>query len=218
MSKTDDTSKKKKKQTKEKVHMHKDWNITNYIDPIDRTFLMWTLTIGIGELLVIGWPITALEIYGGKAILNVVLFFFGIRGIILIYSALSSQRVYRMHGSDGVKHNPLRVLSMFSNSTALALWWTLAFVTGVMFGIIMIGISASTYSFISHHLVLYWITLGFYIGTTIESFFVAQFLYSQAIHNNVMYYKKKDKLKRERAKKKELKKKNVLYEISISTV
>ena len=80
------TSKKKRKRKDVKHH---GVVITKWVSSIDKRFLFWTLLIGIGEFLVVAWPATALGVFGAEAMLNFVLFVYAIRGILLIWAALS---------------------------------------------------------------------------------------------------------------------------------
>jgi len=180
------TSKKKKKKTV----AHHGVIITKWVSHIDRRFLFWTLLIGIGEFLVTAWPATALGVFGAEAMLNFVLFVYAIRGILLIWAALSAESVHMMHGLEGVNGSPFRVYGKFRESTSLTIWWILAYIIGGIFGAILLIVVAATYTWWDCKL-LYWLSVGFYIGTTIESFIVPTFMYRKAVHENVEYYMKK---------------------------
>ena len=186
--------------TKKKKVVHHGVEITKWVKAIDKNFLCWTLLIGIGEFLVVGWPATAFGVFGGEAMISFFLVFYGIRGILLIYSALSAEGIYIYHGMEGVKDSPLRVLGSFRDSYALSIWWAIAYIVGGMLGLMVTIFVAATYTWYSCKL-LFWLTLGFYIGTTLESFIIPTFMYRKAVHNNVTYYIKKEK-KRKRKKKK----------------
>lgn len=179
-----------KKKKKKGAVAHHGVAITKWVSHIDRRFMFWTLLIGVFEFLVCAWPATALGVFGADAMLNFVLFVYAIRGILLIWAALSAESVHLMHGLEGVNGSPFRVYGKFRESTALTIWWILAYVIGGIFGAILLIIVASTYTWHSCKL-LYWLSVGFYAGTTIESFIVPTFMYRKAVHDNLEYYMKK---------------------------
>lgn len=185
---------------KKKKVVHHGVEITKWVKNIDKTFLCWTLLIGIGEFLVVGWPATAFGVFGGEAIVSFILLFYGIRGILLIYSALSAQGIYIYHGVEGVKDSPLRIFGYFKDSYALSIWWGLAYIIGGLCGLVITIFVAATYTWYSCKL-LFWLTFGFYLGTTIESFIIPTLMYKKAVHNNVTYYLKKEKKRKKKKKK-----------------
>ncbi len=199
------TTKTGKKNKREVIHH--GTVITAWVKHIDKRFLFWTLTIGIGEFLVSAWPATALGVFGADAMLNFVLFVYAIRGLLLIYAALSAESIHFMHGMEGVRNSPFRVYGSFRESNALMIWWVLAYIIGGLFGLVLLIVVASTYTWWGCKL-LYWLSVGFYTGTTIESFIIPTFLYSKAIDDNVKFYMKKAKedksiKSRSKSKKKE---------------
>lgn len=179
----------RQKKKKNKV-IHHGVAITRFVKHIDRAFLFWTLFIGIGEFLVTAWPATALGVFGVDAMMNFVLFVYAIRGILLIYAALSAESIYLMHGMEGVKGSPFRVFGAFRDSWALAAWWIIAYIIGGIFGAILTITVAATYTWYSCKL-LYGLSVGFYAVTTLESFVVPTFMYRKAIHENVTFYMRK---------------------------
>jgi len=113
-------------------------------------------------------------------------------------AALKTERVYLLHGAEGVKSNPLRIAGIFRQSTLLSLWLILAYLVGGIGGIIMTGITGALFREVPLTLAI--LSVTFYALTTIESFCIPTLLYNRAIDKPIERHKIRAQKRLERVK------------------
>ena len=178
--------KKKKKQPKIEHH---GVNIAPHIRKLNKTFFIWIFLLALVELAFLFWPIWALVKYGMDAFLSIFLLHYFFRGVALLVVAFNTKRIYLFHGMKSVNGNPLRILSQFSASPFLTIWWIFVYLFGVVVDTVVLIVHLALYTWYSKEDLngtYYWVTAIVYVISIIESYYVVTVIYKRALDDNFL--------------------------------
>lgn len=133
----------------------------------------WTILLFLVlELILTAWPITATVLWGFEAALTWIWFLYIPRVIFLLWAVLSTSEVITLFGSGApARGNVMRMMGAFAPSTTLAVWTVMAWVGGVIVGLILLVITAATFVFFRRMdlLLLYGLSIGIGVVAVLES-------------------------------------------------
>lgn len=135
-----------------------------------KRYFRWTIVFfGVVEVILAAWPIIATAIWKFEASLTWIWLLYIPRVIILFWALISVTEIITLFGAGPrTRGNILRTLGAFAPSTALALWTILAWVGGVIIGVMFVLITVSVIIFDKNRL-LHGLSIGIGVLSVIES-------------------------------------------------